>query len=76
MKKWTCSESPELIPIPVESKRYNQILAEIAELLYDHWASSPQINSSFLAHSIESYSVEDSRTQTPHTRAAEGTTHG
>jgi len=73
MKKWTCSESPELIAVPIESKRFKQILAEIAELLYDHWASSPQ--PSFLVDSIESHSVENSRTQPSQTYAAEGIIH-
>ena len=40
MPKWTCSKKPELVPIPIDPKRYEQILAEIAELLYEYWANS------------------------------------
>jgi len=41
---WNASLPPEKVVVPVESKRYEQILAEIAELLYNHWASSPNLN--------------------------------
>jgi len=70
MKKWTCSDGPELIPVPIDSRRYQSILADLAELIYDHFASLPA--PSHLAPSIESTSKDNSRTHTPRNRAAEG----
>ncbi|MBX9769159.1 MAG: hypothetical protein K2X47_17925 [Bdellovibrionales bacterium] len=40
MSRWQCSQKPELVPVPLTQSRYNQILAEVAELLYAGWASS------------------------------------
>ncbi len=40
MPKWEISQKPELIPVSLALHRYDPVLAEIAELLYDYWASS------------------------------------
>ncbi len=40
MKKWEHSGKAELIPVYIDSKRYQTILADITELLYEYWSAS------------------------------------
>jgi hypothetical protein len=69
MSKWQCSQKPELVPVPLTQGRYDQILAEVAELLYTGWASSVCSPQTSLACST---GPQSSRTQR-RARAAERT---
>ena len=39
MKSWELTQRPELMPVPVDTKKYTQNLAELAELLYYYFCS-------------------------------------
>ena len=49
MAKWSVETGPELIPVPVDQRQFNELLAEVAELLLssycqlrkNHKASEP-----------------------------------
>jgi hypothetical protein len=36
MSQWVQSPSPDLIPVPIDPKHFEQLLAELAELLYNN----------------------------------------
>lgn len=33
--KWECTEPPELIPVPIDQRHFQQLVREVAEILYD-----------------------------------------
>lgn len=37
MPKWELRRDPELMPEPLTEERYNQLVAEIGELMYDYF---------------------------------------
>ncbi len=37
MPKWTLEGEPEMVPCPVDPNHYQQIIAEVSELLYDYF---------------------------------------
>ena len=47
MSKWKCSNEPDsiqMIPVPLEAKHYDQLLAEIAEILYQSYCQFQKID--------------------------------
>ncbi len=40
MAKWTCTTEPELIPVLIDPKHHDQLLAEAAAILYNYFRSS------------------------------------
>jgi hypothetical protein len=34
MSKWVLDEEPEMVPVPIDSKTYQEHLAQIAKILY------------------------------------------
>jgi hypothetical protein len=39
-KRWEMMQEPELVPASADPRIYKQLIAEIAEILYNHFASS------------------------------------
>ena len=37
MSKWALATGPELVPVPLDPRHFKQLLAEIAEILYDSY---------------------------------------
>ena len=37
MSKWVLEQDPEMVPVPLDPKTYNQHLVEIAKVLYQYF---------------------------------------
>lgn len=61
MASWEVRQEPEIVPVPIDSTLFKEILAEIARILY---ASQSQLNEdrSVLTNSIEQDSPNKRRT--------------
>ena len=46
MSKWALSSGPELVPVPIDPKLFKQLLAEIADILYNSYCQLRQVEKS------------------------------
>ena len=64
MAKWALIAKPELVPVVISSRRYQQILAQVAEVLYEYERSSASSKSKQLTNPSTA-TLKHSRTQAP-----------